>query len=289
MKTRLLSTFAILLLTGLVTGFPASADTGTGRDDDDFITRMEREHANDSPVASPATAASPAAATVGESVAYAEIEGKKIAGYLARPAGDRPAPGILVIHEWWGLNDNIRSMADRLAGEGYVALAVDLYEGEAAEEREDAGRLARAARDNPERGAENLRQATAFLQEQGVTGVGVIGWCFGGSWSLEAALLMPSEIEAAVIYYGRVPTDPTELEPLRAPILGLFGEEDGGIPPETVRAFEAALNELGKRASIHIYPGAGHAFANPSGTRYQAAAAEDAWEKTLAFFDRALR
>lgn len=257
---------------------------------DDFLDRMDREHRGDEPVASPAAAEAPRHEVTADEVTYARLDGQPISGYLARPAELASGPAVILIHEWWGLNDNIRSMADRLAGEGYLALAVDLYEGESAEDRENAGRLARAARDNPERGQENLRQAAAYLEDAaGATRLGVMGWCFGGGWSLQTALFLPDRIDAAVIYYGRVPTEPAELEPLQAPVLGLFGELDSGIPPETVRAFEAALDSLGKEASIHIYEGAGHAFANPSGTRYQATAAQDAWDKTLAFFDRHLR
>ncbi len=111
-----------------------------------------------------------------------------------------------------------------------------------------------------------------------------MGWCFGGAWTLEAALFAPDKVDAAVIYYGRLITDPHALEALQAPVLGIFGDLDQGIPLDSVRAFEAALKELGKPADIRIYEGADHAFANPSGTRYKADAAEDAWARTLTFF-----
>ena len=259
-------------------------------DQDDYIARMEREHATDSPVASPAAQVQPGGEVISEEVTYAGIEGTDVRGYLARPASGDPQAGIIVIHEWWGLNDNIRSMARQLAGEGYMALAVDLYEGEAAETREDAGRLARGSRDNPGRGQQNLHQAWEFLkEEQGVSKVGVIGWCFGGGWSLQTALMLGDGIDAAVIYYGRVVTDRDTLEPLNSPILGIFGALDDGIPVATVREFQAALDLLDKNASIHIYEGADHAFANPSGTRYSKEAAEDAWSKTLTFLGQYLR
>ena len=119
--------------------------------------------------------------------------------------------------------------------------------------------------------------------------VGSVGWCFGGGWSLRTGLLLGDDLDAAVIYYGRPVTDPAELAPLTAPVLGIFGELDGGIPVESVREFEAAMKKAGKAASIHIYPDADHAFANPSGTRYNEEAADDAWQKTLAFFDEHLR
>lgn len=119
--------------------------------------------------------------------------------------------------------------------------------------------------------------------------IGVVGWCFGGGWSLQTALALGDGIDATVIYYGRLVTDPAELEPLTSPVLGIFGSLDQGIPVETVREFESALDSLGKEATIHVYEGADHAFANPSGTRYNAEAAEDAWEKTMAFFAQNLR
>jgi len=261
-----------------------------GQTNDDFIARMEREHSGDSPVASPAAETQPAVVVVTEEVVYAELDGKKITGFLARPENSKGLPGLIVIHEWWGLNDNVRAMAGRFAAEGYVALAVDLYEGEVGEDREGAARLARAARDRAQRVEENLRQAWGYLdQEVGVPRTGVIGWCFGGGWSLRTALALGDGIDATVIYYGRLVTDPAKLEPLTSPVLGIFGSLDQGIPVETVREFESALDSLGKEAAIHVYEGANHAFANPSGTRYNAEAAEDAWEKTITFFAQNLR
>jgi len=257
---------------------------------DDYIERMEVEHATDSPVASPPAQVEPDGEVISRDVTYAGIEGIDVMGYLAKPATGEATAGILVIHEWWGLNDNIRSMARQLAGEGFVALAVDLYEGEVAETREDASRLARGSRDNPGRGQQNLQQAWQFLkEEQGLDKIGVIGWCFGGGWSLQTALMLGEGIDAAVIYYGRVITDRDTLESLASPVLGIFGAEDGGIPVATVREFQTTLDLLGKAASIHIYEGADHAFANPSGTRYNEDAAKDAWSKTLTFFGQTLQ
>lgn len=256
----------------------------------DYPTRMEREHAGDEPVASPAATIEPAASVAAEEVVYAVLDGSEVRGYLATPADGEPTAGILLIHEWWGLNDNIRAMARRLAGEGYAALAVDLYEGEVGDTREEAATLARASRDKTPRLQENLRQARSFLQQtRGLAKIGVIGWCFGGGWSLQTALLLGDAIDAAVIYYGRVETDPQALEALTAPLLGIFGAEDQGIPVATVREFQARLDALGKQATVHIYEGADHAFANPSGTRYNEGAATDAWGKTLAFFSQHLQ
>jgi carboxymethylenebutenolidase len=258
----------------------AAADTPQ----DDYQARMAREHAGDQPVSNPMSEAAAAVEIATESVDYAALDGTDITGHLARPADTEPTASIIVIHEWWGLNDNVRAMADRLAGEGYAALAVDLYEGEVAEDREGAMTLMRGASENRDRLVENLRQAHAYLAARGATRIGVIGWCFGGGWSLQTGLTLGDEIDATVIYYGRLQTETDALAPLTSPVLGIFGAEDRGIPLEGVRKFEAALAELGIPASIHVYEGADHAFANPSGTRYKAEAAEDAWSKTLAFF-----
>ena len=135
---------------------------------------------------------------------------------------------------------------------------------------------------------ENVKQAFAFLEGDGQK-VGTIGWCFGGGWSLGAALALPDQVDATVIYYGRLVTDAEALEPLQMPIIGFFGAEDQGIPVDSVRAFEQALEALEKDATIHVYDAADHAFANPSGRNYQAEPADDAWEKTLAFFETHLK
>lgn len=256
---------------------------------DDYAERMAEEHKDDSPVASPAAGGESAAEVETERVSYAEVGGAEVVGYLARPAGTAAAPGVIVIQEWWGLNENIESMARQLAGEGYLALAVDLYGGEVASDRTQARALMQAAMADTEALEDNLRQAHAYLTAQGAPRVGSIGWCFGGGWSLETALALPGELDAAVIYYGRVVTDRERLARLTTPILGHFGSEDQGIPIAGVREFERLLGELGKDARIHVYEGADHAFANPSGTRYQAEAAEQAWQRTLAFFDLRLK
>jgi carboxymethylenebutenolidase len=209
-------------------------------------------------------------------------------GYLAVPP-DEVKGGLVVIHEWWGLNDNIREMSNRLAAEGYLALAVDLYEGAIAAEPGEARELMSALMDDPERIEAHLRAAYEWLREDGEAAtVGSIGWCLGGALSLRLAMMLPEELDAAVIYYGRVVTEAERLAPLMMPILGIFGGQDRGIPVESVREFEALLDTLGKTAEIVVYEDAEHAFANPSGTRYAPEAAEDAWRRTLAFLDEHL-
>lgn len=272
----------------LAVGVACAQEAGDNADDDSYAEAMEREHAGDTPVDSGA-AGEMQAEVVGESVVYATVDGDEVTGYLARPVGaEDPLPGLIVIQEWWGLNDNMRSMAERLAGEGYLALAVDLYQGEVAENRDQASALVREAMDRAGSLEDNLRQAHAYLREQGAPAIGSIGWCFGGGWSLQTALTLGDELDAAVIYYGRLVTDPDELSSLSAPILGIFGGLDDGIPVESVREFEAALESIGHLAEIHVYPAADHAFANPSGSRYNAEAAEDAWAKTVAFLSEHL-
>ncbi|PWB77616.1 MAG: carboxymethylenebutenolidase [Holophagae bacterium] len=269
-----------------------AAGCGTAPDEQrEYAERMAKEHAHDAPVANPASQTAPGAEVEASDVQYATIDGRPVTGYLARPtAAEGPLPGLIVIHEWWGLNDNIRAMARRLAGEGYAALAVDLYGGEVASDPDAALELMTAANEHPAAAEDNLRQAYAYLADQlGAPAVGSIGWCFGGGWSLGTALLLPDRLDAAVIYYGHLVTDPQRLATLEMPILGLFGEQDQGIPLASVRAFEAALRGLGKEAKIVVYPGADHAFANPSGRNYQPEAAEQAWLETVAFLERALK
>lgn len=257
---------------------------------DDYAERMAEEHKDDTPVASPAADAEPAAAVETARVVYSQHDGGEVTGFLARPAdAAADAPGMIVIHEWWGLNENIESMARQLAGEGYLALAVDLYGGRVAEDRDTARALMTEAGGRREAVEQNLRDAYAYLTGQGATKVGSIGWCFGGGWSLQTALLLPDQLAAAVVYYGRLETDRDRLATLTAPVLGHFGSEDQGIPIDGVRAFETALTELGKDARIHVYEGANHAFANPSGGRYDAAAAEQAWERTSTFLEEILK
>ena len=273
-----ISTFALALL-GLVP-FEVIAD--------DYLERVAAEHSDDSPSGN-VTAAAGKVRT--ERRDYATIDGERISGYLARPrSGSRPFPAVILIHEWWGLNDNIRAMARRFANAGYVALAVDLYEGEWAQDPERARELMQTAMNRESRLERNLEQAYHYLDLMPSTGrVGVVGWCFGGGWSLRTALSFPRELDASVIYYGELITEAEQLEPLQVPLLGHFGSEDEVVPPESVQAFEATLSELDKTYEIHSYEGAGHAFANPSGERYDEAAASRAWQRTLDFLARHLR
>jgi carboxymethylenebutenolidase len=257
----------------------------------DQLAQMAAEHQHDHPAATPAATAAPAQPVTGEEVTFGEVQGRPARGYLARPQAKptAPLPGLIVIHEWWGLNDNIKAVTRRLAGEGYAALAVDLYGGKVADNPDAAKQLVGEVMAHPDAATAVLRAADDFLKKQGARKMGVIGWCFGGSWSLAAALDLPQGIDAAVVYYGHPEKDRARLERLRAPLLGLFGADDQSIPPTAVRELESTLKSLGKSVEVHIYEGAGHAFANPSGTSYRPQAAEDAWKRTVAFFHQNLQ
>ncbi len=265
-----------------------SAPAESGADE---LERTAAAHADDTPVASPLAEAVPDRGVIGTDIAYGELEGSNLYGYLSLPAdATGPVPGVIVIHEWWGLNDNIRSLADRLAGLGYAALAVDLYAGNVASTPDEAAGFMRALMENEGAGEDNLRQAHAYLVDAvGSTTTGVIGWCLGGRWSLRTALLLPEEIDATVIYYGTVTDDEAQLETLSMPILGIFAGEDAVIPTDSVERFRDALARLGKDAEVRIYPGVQHAFSNPSGGVYDEAAATDAWQRTVEFLSANLR
>ncbi len=266
---------------------PACAHT----DDRAHLDAMSRAHAHETPAANGADQP-PRQEVSAEDVVYATIEGRPVRGYLARPAraaATERLPGVLVIHEWWGLNDNIRMMTRRIAGEGYQALAVDLY-GRTAATPEEARAAMGEAMAHADGIDANLRAGAAYLRDtRAAPMMGVVGWCFGGGWSLEAALRMPERVDAVVVYYGRVVTDRDRLARLHAPMLGLYGGADQSIPIADVRRMEATLRELGKDVTVQVYEGAGHAFANPSGQSYQPQAAGDAWRRTVAFFARHLR
>jgi carboxymethylenebutenolidase len=252
--------------------------------------RMAQEHQHDKPSPTPAAMQEPSHPVSAEEVAYAQVGGKPVHGYLARPQeakGDLPA--VVVIHEWWGLNDNIRAMTRRLAGEGYQALAVDLYGGASADTPDGATKLMNGVMSNPAPATDNLKQAVAYLKGKGATRIGVIGWCFGGGWSLQTALLGGGDIKATVIYYGHLETDPAKLAALKSPVISFFGAADNSIPAASVHAFEAELKKEGKPVEVHIYDGAGHAFANASGGNYKPEAAKDAWQRTTVFLAKYLK
>ncbi len=255
----------------------------------DTVDAMSREHAEDSISPSEAATTEPTQTVDFETLAYADVDDELVYGYLAYPSGmTEPLPAIIMIHEWWGLNDNIQAMAKRLAAEGYMVLAVDLYGGETAVNAGAARVKMLEVVENSELARENLRQAVEFLKITGAPSIASLGWCFGGGWSLNSAMLFPEELDATVIYYGQLTNDDEKLRVIDSPLLGFFGGADRGISVDSVNAFEAALQRLRIDHEIHIYPNVGHAFANPSGNNYNRDAAEDAWGRTLQFLARNL-
>lgn len=288
---------ALCVLGGFVAGCGGEETSESYSDD------MAKQHDDDRPEAT-AAAREPMMPVNASVVSYATTDaGKSLTGYIAAPEnpdsvlaahGMDPEtdalPGVVVIHEWWGLNDNIRAATRRIAGEGYRALAVDLYDGSVAETPDAARGLMQQAMANPDRVVANLAAANAYLRDEGrAPRTAVMGWCLGGAMTLNAAINQPQGYEGAVVYYGRVEDiQQEEIEPITFPVMGFFGREDSSIPVESVREFEAMMTDAGNDIDLYIYDDAGHAFANPSGTNFNADAARDAWDRTTAFLEREL-
>ncbi len=210
---------------------------------------------------------------------------------LYSPAGASTAkhPAVIVIHEWWGLNDWVKEQAADLAAHGYVALAVDLYRGQVADDPDTAHQLSRGLPED--RGIRDLKAAEAYLSSQknvDPNRIGAIGWCMGGGYALNFAVADPN-LKAVVANYGPPPTDSSALAQIHAAILGNYGGLDKGITPDNVNAFAADMKKIGKPIDVKIYPDAGHAFENPNNkTGYRAADAADARSRYLRFFAREL-
>lgn len=218
----------------------------------------------------------------------AMVDVGEMRAYLSLPKGQPPFPAVTVIHEWWGLNEHVKYWCDRLAEDGYAALGVDLYGGKVATNRDDAMAYMKGVEEA--KGDALLKAAHAFLKDDPRVKAkrrGCVGWCFGGGWSLHLALAAP-DLDAAVIYYGRLETDPQRLKAIKAPLLGVFGNLDTGIPMDKVNEFDDALKAAGVKYEIRRYE-APHAFANPSSARYDQEAAEDAWKHVRAFFAKHLK
>ncbi|MEA2571857.1 MAG: carboxymethylenebutenolidase [Acidobacteriota bacterium] len=219
----------------------------------------------------------------GSKVTFASSPGDAM-GYLSLPKGTGKKPAIIVIQEWWGLNDWIRQQTDRFAAQGDVALAVDLYRGRSTSNPDEAHELMRGMPED--RAIADLKAAFNYLaarKDVDPKRIAVIGWCMGGGYSLGLALAEP-RVAATVINYGRLVTDPASIAKIQSPILGNFGAADRGIPPADVRAFDAALKAAGKSSDIRIYEGAGHGFMNPNNTAgYVYESTEDAWKRIDGF------
>jgi carboxymethylenebutenolidase len=229
-----------------------------------------------------------AAATNTQTVSYKSGD-EAVSGYLALPEGPGKHPAIIVIHEWWGLNDWVKEQAQKYAAQGYVALAADLYRGKVGSTPDEAHILMRGLPDD--RGLRDLEAAFAYLASRPDVDAGKIssiGWCMGGGWSIKLAEDQP-KLAAFVVNYGSLPTDAAIIAKIKAPMLGNFGADDGGIPPESVRTFEAAMKAAGKSVDIKIYPGAGHAYQNPNNkTGYRPEATQDSEKRIASFFAKYL-
>ena len=222
---------------------------------------------------------------MGESVSF-KSNGGTCSGYLASNAANASAPGVVLIQEWWGLNDHIKDIADRFAAEGFTALAPDLYHGEVTTEPDSAGKLLMSM--NLATAGKDLSGAVDLLQERtGRTKVGVTGFCMGGGLALMAACLRPDAIAAAAPFYGGMRPDTViEWDNLAAVVEGHYAATDRGTAaPEAVKELEATLRAKGKNATFHVYPGTQHAFFNDTRPEvYDAAVAKTAWDRTLALF-----
>lgn len=225
----------------------------------------------------------------GTMVELSPAAGPKAKAYLAQPQG-APSGAVLVVHEWWGLNDHIKHEADLLAKAGYLALAVDLYEGTVAVTPEAAGKAMQAVD-----GARALAVEKAGLAELTKRAPGkklaTLGWCFGGGHSLEASLAaaeLGTPVAGTIIYYGLPIDDVAKLKTLKGPVLGIWAKQDGWITPEKVAAFDKALQQAGVPHAFHSYD-ADHAFANPTGGKYNPPAAKEADAVRMAFLARVLK
>ena len=214
-------------------------------------------------------------------------------GYLVYPLATtgKKLPGVIMIHENKGLNDYIRSMANTLAREGYVVLAVDLFKGQVAQTSQQAQQLTSSARSNPASTISNLQAAVKYVSSLPLVDsskIASIGWCFGGGQSLQLALHSEQHpLVATILYYGTpLVTDKQQLSKIKWPVLGIFGDKDQANPLPMIDSFKAALDADGITNQIQIYKGLGHAFANPSGANYAPNETVDAWQKTLEFLKK---
>jgi carboxymethylenebutenolidase len=225
----------------------------------------------------------------GKPVSYKSGD-ETVNGISYTPQGKGPFPALVVIHEWWGLNDWVKDEASKLADQGYVALAIDLYRGKVATTPDEAHQIMRGVPED--RANRDLLAASAYLASQknvDPNRVGSIGWCMGGGYSLDLAINDP-KLKAAVINYGHLAADDATLKKINAAILGIFGGQDKGIPVADVNKFESQLKAQGKTVEIHVFPNAGHAFENPNNKQgYRADDAAEAWKLTTAFLAKYLK
>ena len=216
-------------------------------------------------------------------------------GYLVYPVSSTDSqgklPAVVMIHEWWGLNQNIKDMANLLAKQGFVVLAADLYHGNVTDNPQVAMDLVQIARNDQNSSVANLQAAVKYLSlapNVDSTKIASLGWCFGGGQSLQLALNSQEHpLAATILYYGTpLVTDKESLAKIKWPVLGIFGDNDQAIPIPEINQFRTSLNQSGITNEIEIYKGVGHAFANPSGDNYAPKETADAWERTLSFLKK---
>jgi carboxymethylenebutenolidase len=220
----------------------------------------------------------------GKMISFATQSGGDASAYLIK--SDRhPNKVILMFHEFWGLNDYIKSEADKLSKALDVTVfAVDLYDGKVGTTREEAVKYMQSL--TPERGNAIIDGAISYFGKE--VRFGTIGWCMGGTWSMQAALRAGDQCDACVIYYGMPETDQAKLKNLHAPVMMVNGEKDKWITPKVVADFKDAMKAAGKHISVHSY-NADHAFANPSNPNHDKEDAEDAYNHEIDFFKRKMK
>lgn len=208
-------------------------------------------------------------------------------GYLAMPESleGNEYPLLLLVHDWWGINDSLKERADELAREGFVCFVIDLYGGRVPVNAVQAYELMQLL--NSARALKSIKQAQEYLGEYPSVNplrTGVLGWSYGAKLALEYSLVYPRSLHALGLFYPQVKEDEESFENLRVPVIGFFGEQDKGIPIDFVNNFKFRLEQMHKRVQIHFYPEEIHGFFNPENLGYSRDAAEDSWQKTLDFF-----
>ena len=230
-----------------------------------------------------------AASNSGTMITFA-ANGDNAPGYLVQPEGDGPFPAVVVIQEWWGLDDHIKDVAERFAAEGYVALAPDLYRGEVALEPDDARRLAMEL--ELDQALIDIQGAVNYLIAQPQVEpkqAGVVGFCMGGRLTMMMSYRGQNVGAAVVFYGGGVQPSDEDLKAISAPLLGIYGEADQGIPVDLIQAWDTKLDEFGKEHEIIIYPDAPHAFFNNERPSFRANESADAWTHTLEWLNKHLQ
>lgn len=222
---------------------------------------------------------------MGDIVTFKRPDGKDCSGYFAKPSAGDSAPGIVVVQEWWGLNDQIKSVADRLAGLGYRALVPDLYRGKVTVEVAEAQHLMTNLNFG-DAATQDVAGAVQHLKSGGKK-VGVVGFCMGGALTILAAVHV-KDLDAAVSWYGVPPEQAADTRTIKIPFQGHFALQDAFFPPDQVDSLEARLKEGKVKYEIFRYD-ANHAFGNEKGPYYNAEAAKQAWERTTGFFGKSLK